>query len=64
MKTIEFTEDACKMIAESLELKLQMKRELLQELQYYKDAEYAKKKSESIRSEIGKLQTLLNYINS
>lgn len=64
MKTFEFTEDACKMLAESLELKLQMNRELLQELKYYKDAEYAKKKKESIRTEIGKLQTLLNYINS
>lgn len=64
MKTFEFTEDACKMIAESLELKLQMNRELLQELKYYKDTEYAKKKEESIRTKIGKLQTLLNYINS
>lgn len=64
MKTFEFTEEMCAMIADALCDKITMWENHNEALQMHGNDEKVDAYLMKNREKIGKLQTLLNYINS
>ena len=64
MKLFEFTEDMCAMIADALQDKITMQENHNEVLQMHGNDEVVDNYVMKNREKIGKLQTLLNYINS
>lgn len=64
MKTFEFTEEMCAMIADALQDKITMWKNHNEVLQMHGNDEKVDNLVMKNLEKIGKLQTLLNYINS
>lgn len=64
MKTLELTEDACKLISDALKAAIKIGEDHNRIIAMYENNDVAQKYIEKNNTKIGELKTLLDYINS